>query len=114
MKTPIKKFISIIVCSFGFIAYTAASQEPPQVQTILDYWFGDLNNGEVYPDDKAPKWFGEGKDIDNDIRNHFGDLVIAAAKNKLVDWKETPKGRLALIILIDQFTRNIYTESICI
>lgn len=108
MVISIKKIIRVILCSFGFITCATAHQEAPQVQEILDYWFGPLQAGEVYPEDKAKQWFGGGNDIDNDIRHRFGEQVIAATKNELDDWKKTPKGRLALIILIDQFTRNIY------
>jgi uncharacterized protein (DUF924 family) len=102
----LKNVFGILVCSFAFISNTAAEQ--PQVKEILEYWFGNLNSAEDYPTVKAPIWFGGGEAIDNDIRTRFGELVISATKNELDTWKETPRGRLALIILVDQFTRNIF------
>lgn len=108
MAILIKKILGGIICFFGFTTCATAIQEPPQVQEILEYWFGSLQSGEVYPNDKAKQWFGGGDDIDKEIRTLFEEQVIAATKNELDAWKETPRGRLALIILVDQFTRNIY------
>jgi uncharacterized protein (DUF924 family) len=74
----------------------------------LEFWFGSLESAEDYPHDKAKYWFGGGVEIDNEIRDRFEKHVIAATRNELDEWKETPRGRLALIILVDQFSRNIY------
>lgn len=103
-----KKFFWIMICSFGFTACFATIQESPHVQDVLEYWFGSLSTADVYPTEKASLWFNGGEGVDNDIRNRFGKLVIAATHNELNTWKDTAKGRLALIILVDQFTRNIY------
>jgi uncharacterized protein (DUF924 family) len=108
MAISIKKIIGVVICSFGFTTCSTAMQEYPEVQVILEYWFGSLQTGEVYPKEKSKQWFGGGDDIDKEIRNRFEAQVIAATKNELDNWKETPRGRLALIILVDQFTRNIY------
>lgn len=83
-------------------------QIPLQAQEVLSYWFGSIETAEDYPSDKAEIWFNGGKEVDDDIRSKFGHLVIAATNNELNDWRETPSGRLALIILVDQFTRNIF------
>lgn len=103
-----KKIIGMIMCSLSFITSAVAVQEPPQVQEILEYWLGSLQGGEIYPKDKAKRWFSGGKDVDNEISHRFEKLVRAATNKELDVWKETPRGRLALIILVDQFTRNIY------
>jgi uncharacterized protein (DUF924 family) len=109
MTKLMKKIIGMMICSFGLTTCAAAIEEPPkEAQEILEYWFGSLQTAEVYPKDKAKQWFGGGTAVDNDIRNRFEELVRAATKNELAAWKETAKGRLALIILVDQFTRNIY------
>lgn len=108
MIISIKKITQVIICSFAFTTCAASIEEPPQVQEILEYWFGPLQMGEVYPKEKAKLWFGGGEEIDKEIRHRFEEQVIAATKNELEPWKETPRGRLALIILVDQFTRNIY------
>lgn len=108
MAVLFKKIIGVVICSFGLTTFSTAMQEPPKVQEILEYWFGSLQMGEIYPMDKSKQWFGGGDDIDKEIRNRFEKQIVAATKNELDAWKETPRGRLALIILVDQFTRNIY------
>lgn len=105
MRNFYKKLIGLYV--FGFAASAFAIQEPPQAQEILIYWFGPLHSAEAF-NDRPKLWWQGGQDVDQDIRNRFGKLVNAATKEELNDWKTTPRGRLALIILVDQFTRNIY------
>lgn len=101
------KTIILALCSFGFVSCAMANQEPPQAKEILEYWFGPLPSANDFQ--KRDKlWWEGGVEVDNDIRNRFGKLVTAATKQELNDWKNTPRGRLALIILLDQFTRNIY------
>ena len=77
-------------------------------QGILDYWFQDgMELG--WPSGKVTRqWFAATAGDDAEIEYHFGALVEAALRQELVDWERNPAGRLALIILLDQFTRNIY------
>jgi len=75
---------------------------------ILDYWFGDS----VRDPSKAPGrmafWFANDPERDAEMRERFGALVDAASEGKLDFWTETPRGRLAVLILLDQMRRNIY------
>ncbi|MTI18390.1 DUF924 domain-containing protein [Rhodobacteraceae bacterium RKSG542] len=54
------------------------------------------------------KWFMGGEAFDNEIREKFEADVEAAAAGEYDHWQESPHGTLALLILLDQFTRNIY------
>src|SRR5687767_1165445 len=74
------------------------------VDEILAYWFGDTGN----PGDRMKVWFGGGPDVDREIRERFGPDLERARRGELDAWAETPRGRLALIILLDQFSRNVY------
>jgi len=56
-------------------------------------------------------WFGENPDFDDEVEAKFSDDVAGASTGKLDHWAEDPRGRLALIILIDQFRRNIYRNT---
>ena len=56
----------------------------------------------------AKRWFAASAGDDAEIEHRFGVLVEAALRQELVDWERSPQGRLALILLLDQFTRNIY------
>lgn len=57
---------------------------------------------------KSEQWFGGSLEQDRVIRVRFGHLVEQARAGELDSWATTTRGRLALIILIDQFSRNIY------
>jgi len=75
-----------------------------EYQHILDYWFP--NN------DKIPKfWFDKNIETDEYIKTNYTDLLLKAESHKLNHWKTTPKGHLALIIILDQFSRHIYREN---
>lgn len=80
----------------------------PRYTPILDFWF----DGAV--DDPAMasrRWFGGGGSTDDMIRERFGDDVAIAVDGGHADWTSTAHGRLALILLLDQFTRNLYRGS---
>ncbi len=70
-----------------------------QAHDILTYWFQDLN-----PKD----WWVGGTHIDAHIERHFGGLVAQALRGELYTWRTSAQGRLAEIICLDQFTRNIH------
>ena len=66
---------------------------------VLDFWFREL----------APRhWFLGSAKLDKEMRRRFSDWVDAAMRGDLDAWAATPRGRLALILLLDQFTRNIH------
>jgi uncharacterized protein (DUF924 family) len=77
-------------------------------EDILDYWFGDS----VRDPSKAPGrmefWVGSDPERDAEMRERWGELVTAASEGKLDFWTKTPRGRLAVLILLDQMRRNIY------
>jgi uncharacterized protein (DUF924 family) len=57
------------------------------------------------------KWFRKDDAFDAEIRAHFRAGIEAAAAGRLADWETTPEGALALVILLDQFPRNIFRNS---
>jgi len=77
---------------------------------VLEYWFGDLKEGEAPPDDVVARWWGKDQKTDDYIRENFGRDLEEAAKGGLAGWEETPRGTLALIIVLDQFSRNVYRD----
>lgn len=87
---------------------------------ILDYWFGSyMRPGYEGPEPsdeevtkKFPMWFRKNADVDSFVRAHFADpLIPLAHSGELQGWEETPRGALALAVLLDQFSRNSYRES---
>ncbi|ELR67350.1 Putative transmembrane protein [Photobacterium marinum] len=78
-----------------------------EYQEVLDFWFGELGE-EVTTTDRNVLWFQGGEATDKLIAERFQALVSQAGRGELSHWAKEPKGSLALIILLDQFTRNIY------
>lgn len=83
------------------------SMADERVNEVLDYWFSDIGNGFELGDQNR-LWYTGGEAIDNAIKQRFGPLLEEALTGKLDGWAVTAKGALALIVLLDQFTRNIY------
>jgi len=77
-------------------------------QAVLDFWFGGSDLDAPTLDSRMDRWFSSSTELDADIESQFGELIERASKGELQDWAEEPEGRLALIILLDQFRRNIY------
>ncbi|HET8904660.1 MAG TPA: DUF924 family protein [Saccharospirillum sp.] len=74
-------------------------------QSVLDFWFGDQEPPEPY---YQKRWFSGGKETDRQIAERFATEHQRAIEGELNAWLEHPEGRLALIILVDQFSRNLY------
>ncbi len=77
-----------------------------QAQAVLDFWF-------LAPDNPGhgqsrAEWFRKDDAFDAQIRERFGALIDTAINGGLRDWAATPRGALAQILLLDQFTRNVY------
>ncbi|HET6721075.1 MAG TPA: DUF924 family protein [Rhodocyclaceae bacterium] len=66
---------------------------------VLDFWFREL---------KPRQWWGKSDELDRLIESRFGALLEVAERCELFGWRETAWGRLAEVIVLDQFSRNIY------
>lgn len=79
---------------------------------ILAFWFGDAPGDDAaIAERQAGLWWRKDPVVDATMRARFQDQVEAAGNNRLDHWTGTPHGRLALIILTDQFPRNIYRDT---
>ena len=74
---------------------------------ILDFWFGELESG-LADAAHRKRWYKSTKALDAEIGERFGALLESAAERRLDDWFESPAGRLAFIVLCDQFPRNAF------
>lgn len=71
-------------------------------QDILEFWFNPENQ---------PNWFAKSNNFDVLIEKKFKDIHQAASQAELWQWRTTAKGRLAEIIVLDQFSRNLFRDS---
>jgi len=83
-----------------------------KIKKIVHFWFGDLKKNEVPGDDKQKSWWMKDAEFDKRIKDNFGNDLKKAINGDLDDWKTSPEGSLALIILLDQFSRNIHRDTI--
>lgn len=88
--------------------WSRAPLVPGRALDILDFWFGLLPNPVYFPQDKLEIWFADTPEIDRQMRGYFSQDVLNAVRGDYNQWRETPRGRLALILLLDQFPRHIY------
>jgi uncharacterized protein (DUF924 family) len=84
---------------------------PDGVDEVLEYWLGPEPTTTEQVQQRMKLWFGGGAETDREIRERFTTLVQKAKAGELDAWAETPRGTLALVILLDQFTRNVYRGS---
>jgi uncharacterized protein (DUF924 family) len=80
-------------------------------EEILNYWFRALNENEAPSGDYYTIWFAKRSDIDQHIKTNFERDLKSAIEGKLKSWEDIPRGALALIILLDQFSRNMYRRT---
>jgi len=70
--------------------------------SVIDFWFTEI---------KPENWWVKDQAFDQMIKDRFYDLLQAAKQCELFSWRATSLGRLAEIILLDQFSRNIYRDT---
>lgn len=87
---------------------TAATPDDPRCRALLAFWFGTGADDAAVLAEKSPIWFRAGAAVDATIRDRFATLREAAIGRQLDAWLDMPRGRLALVILVDQFSRNLF------
>lgn len=108
MKRLVSLLLGMLLC---LTSLWGEEKTDPKALEVLDFWFGPLKSAEDFPKDKIILWFGKKSDIDKGIRDNYQYLLQAAANHELDSWKSTPRGRLALILLLDQLSRNMYRDT---
>ncbi len=68
-------------------------------QEILDFWFIEVSHEER---------FSKSVHLDMEMKKRFGELLMKAKRGELYNWRKDPSGRLAEILILDQFSRNIF------
>lgn len=75
---------------------------PVTPDTVLDFWFREIPES---------AWWEKSSVFDSALRQRFGELYHAATRGELFHWRDSIQGRLAEIIVLDQFSRNLFRDS---
>lgn len=87
---------------------TITDDDHIRIEAILAFWFQEKELTAPKIDRRMDVWFGEDPMFDHEIQKEFAGDVERASAGNLAHWAHQPRGRLALILLLDQFRRNIY------
>lgn len=90
---------------------TITDDDQVRIDAILSFWFKEQQLSAPQIDRRMDLWFGEDEAFDREIKAEFSDDVKLASKGKLDHWAAESRGRLALILLLDQFRRNIHRNT---
>ncbi len=90
---------------------TITDDDQIRIDAILAFWFMDKELSAPQIDGRMDTWFGEDPVFDEEVAKEFADDVEKASEGQLDHWAHEPRGRLALILLLDQFRRNIFRNS---
>lgn len=80
-------------------------------EDILQFWFGDASETPAKAEARMSRWFDPAPETDARIRAQFGAALEAAARGDYASWAGAPRPLLALVVLLDQFPRNIWRGS---
>lgn len=81
------------------------------IEAVLQFWFGDSPSDLSTYSQRRKLWFGKQPAIDQEIHQRFYTLYLQAAGGELATWQASPLSALALIVLLDQFPRNMFRDT---
>ncbi len=87
------------------------NNDQPTWQPILDYWFGSSKDDVVCANERASLWWGKSPETDAEIRQKFEPQLQLLVNGGNRYWLQFAESRLASIIVLDQFSRNIYRDT---
>lgn len=90
---------------------TITDADQVRIDAVLSFWFKEHELSAPQVDRRMDIWFTEDQIFDHEIEKEFAGDVAQASKGELDHWGRKSHGRLALIILIDQFRRNIHRNT---
>ena len=90
---------------------TITDEDQARIDAVLSFWFMQEELSAPQIDRRMETWFGEDEVFDLEIKKEFMGDVERASEGALDHWAHSANGRLALILLLDQFRRNIYRNT---
>jgi uncharacterized protein (DUF924 family) len=90
---------------------TITDDDQIRIDEILSFWFMEHELSAPQIDGRMDTWFGEDPEFDEQVAEDFAEEVERASEGRLDHWAHESRGRLALILLLDQFRRNIFRNT---
>jgi uncharacterized protein (DUF924 family) len=81
------------------------------IAKVLNFWFEGYPHSRLPQSEQIQRWFKSDPAFDDAIRSELGELHTQATTGDLANWESTPEGSLALLILLDQCSRNLFRGS---
>ena len=82
-----------------------------EIEQVIEFWFGSDINDPALAKKQSPLWWKKSPQTDSQIRETFAAGLQGLVSGDYNHWLESPRGRLAAIIVADQFSRNMYRDS---
>ncbi|HEX4044727.1 MAG TPA: DUF924 family protein [Gammaproteobacteria bacterium] len=79
-----------------------------RIHDLLHFWFGEPGLADLPNSDRTQLWFGDSEPVKQQLATLFPKELNDAVEGKLTDWSKTARGRLALILVLDQFPRYVH------
>lgn len=83
----------------------------PEIRSVLDYWLADSHKGPSECAEMSDLWYGGTPENDGEVVDRFGNIYERACSDSLSAWGESAEGALALVIVLDQFSRQIHRRT---
>lgn len=77
---------------------------------VLDFWFGPQGPAAAVAGRQRALWFGKSAEADRAVTERFATTLADARAGRLDHWTDTPRGRLALVIVLDQFPHHVFRD----
>ena len=83
----------------------------PEPRAVLDFWLGPLDAHGQADADHGKRWWTKDDAFDHEIAERFGATYADVAGGRCESWLDDPRGRVAYVIVLDQFSRNMFRNS---
>jgi uncharacterized protein (DUF924 family) len=80
-------------------------------ETVLSFWFGVPDSNDAKYEQRRKLWFGKKPEFDQSIQTQFLGTYQQAVAGELTSWRSQPFSSLALILVLDQFPRNMFRDT---
>lgn len=90
---------------------TAERDQRASAEDVHRFWFAETIDDAQAASARAAVWFRSSPEFDETVRGRFGSTIAAAGRGELTGWEDAPRSCVALVVVLDQFPRNVYRNT---